>query len=83
MPVKYAYEYAKRWDAKTPRNDIRYVVGNMHCGESDEHVTADIEKRLAKAGPAFTPKIRRECVAYALACHAANRSLYRHVMTGS
>ena len=83
MPTKYAYEYGKRWNVKTPRNDIRYVVGNMHVSTSDSDITAEVEKRLAKAGPEFTAAIRRECIEYALRYHTANRDLYHHVMRGT
>lgn len=81
MTTKYAYEYGKRWNARTLRRDIAWVVGNLHVGTTESEISAEIEKRLAKAGPEFTPAIRRECVAYAQLVHQANRSLFRRVVT--
>lgn len=82
MPSKYAYEFGRRWNAKTPRNDIKYLVDAMHVGQSDSEVTAAIESRIPADNTAFTPSIRRQCVEYALLRHAANRRLYRSVMCG-
>ncbi len=81
MAKKYAYEFGKRWNVKTPRGSIHWLVAKMHVGESDESVAAAIAARIP-ANPEFTDAIRRECLAYAIECHARNRDLFNHVMRG-
>lgn len=78
MDKKYAYEFGKRWDIRTPRGDIRWLMGRVHVSASIEEITAMITERAN--GPNFTPAIIRQCVAYALECHQQNRALYSRVM---
>lgn len=78
MSTKYTYEFGKRWLAKTPRRDIRYLVGQYHVATP----FAEIESRLAGMMPdskGFTPAIRRQTVDYARLVHAENMKLYRRV----
>ena len=82
MPAKYAYEYGKRWNVKTPRRDIKYIVRAFHVGASYEDVESEIQKRVDGAGPEFTPAIRRQCLSYARCVHFENRQLYQRVMRG-
>lgn len=83
MSVKYAYEYGKRWDAKTPRRDIGYRIDGLHVGQSKSEIVSEIESALATAGPEFTAKIRRECIAYALLRHRRNLDLYLRIARGA
>lgn len=55
---KYAYEHGKRWDVKTPRGSINWLVNRVHVGQSDAEVAALIEPRIPNK-PEFTAKIRR------------------------
>jgi hypothetical protein len=45
-------------------------------------VVADMNAHLDKAGPEFTPAIKRECIRYALLRHERNFKLYVQVMRG-
>lgn len=80
--TKYAYEYGKRWNVKTPRGDIDWLVGTLHVGQSESEVIGEIEQRIPEGKAGYTPAIRRECVRYALLAHQRNREVYRKVMVG-
>lgn len=77
--AKRVGEFGRRWDARVPRNHIKWLMGRVHVGTSNDEVQADIERRCA-ASPGFTPALIRQSVAYALECHKRNRELYVHVM---
>lgn len=82
MAKKYAYEYGRRWNVKTPRGEIGWLIDRLHVGQSDDEVRQEIERRIPADNKAFTPAIRRECGEYALLRHAANCKLYKSVMLG-
>lgn len=82
MPTKYAYEYGRRWNVKTPRNDIGWIVDQHHVGESEENIKQEIERRIPKDNPAFTESIRKQCIEYALLRHKKNYELYLSVAKG-
>ena len=79
-------QYGRKWNAKTPRNDINRIVGRLHVGTSHEEVTAAIRERVANArlaNPAlWSDAIARECEEFAALVHDANRELYRRVTQG-
>lgn len=79
---RYAYEFGQRWDIRTPRRDIAFLVNRKHVSVPAEEIVAMIEARIPD-DPAFTPAIRRECSAYARLRHERNRALYNRVMKGS
>lgn len=79
--TEYRYEFGKRWDARTPRYDLKWLMGRVHVGTPDSEVETDIRQRCEKSG--FPAKITAESVKYALICHHENKGLYRHVMRGS
>ena len=69
---KFAYEYGRRWNLKTPRRSIKWIL---------EEVLTDIRARIAAQGSAdFTPTIVRQCEEYARIVHERNGALYRRVM---
>jgi len=78
--TQYAYEYGRRWDARIPRADIRWLVGHRHAASAADEIAADVRKRCNN--PFFTPRLIEQSVAYALECHRRNRELYRRVMRG-
>jgi uncharacterized protein YbaP (TraB family) len=80
--TQYAYEFGKRWNVKTPRRDIAYRIGAMHVGTAVAEIEAVIQEALDKAGPEFTPAIKRQCLAYARIVHDRNLAMYRRVMGG-
>ena len=82
MATEYRYEYGHRWNRKTPRSAIGYHVDNFHVGMPAAEVVADMNVHLDKAGPEFTPAIKRECIRYALLRHERNFKLYVQVMRG-
>lgn len=80
---------------RVPYATIRWVIDRLHVGVEDKEVQEDMERRLAgrafhaKSCPpncknckAVSPDEVAECVRYALAVHAENRSTYRAVMLG-
>jgi hypothetical protein len=74
-------EMGKRWHPKLPRYSITRIVDRMHVATPDAEVTAEIENRIASHG-AFPPDLVPQALAYALAVHARNRSLYARVQRG-
>jgi hypothetical protein len=76
--AEYRYEFNRRWDARVPRNDIKWYIARLHVGTADEEIEANIKERCAD--PAYTPALIRQSVAYALECHKRNRDLYHRVM---
>ena len=83
LNARYAYEFGKRWDVKTPRFAIKHHMGRIHVSTRAEDIERDIIAAIDRQNnPEYTPKIRRECVRYALLCHEKNRELYNHVMGG-
>jgi hypothetical protein len=82
MKTEYVYEYGQRWNRKTPRWAIGHHVDAYHVSMHDADVTADLNTYLDKAGPEFTPVIKRECIRYALLRHQRNFKLYVQVMRG-
>jgi len=65
-------------DARIPVAQLRWIVGNMHVGTSDEDLTADILARC-EGWPLgqYADYVAQAC-AYALASHRANQGLYAH-----
>jgi hypothetical protein len=83
---RYAREFGRRWRVELPRADIKRIVARRHVGESDGEIATMIRDRCdnaAKREAAYTVEFIADCVAYALACHAANRKLFVAVQTGS
>ena len=80
--TKYAYEYGKRWNAKTPRRAIKRRMSHVHVSTPEIEIEAMIGQAIigSKDQMRFTPSIIRECVAYALICHRGNQALYEYVM---
>jgi hypothetical protein len=81
MGMQRKREFGQLWDPAVPRSTIHWLMGRVHVGTSDIEVEADIRKRL-KRNPDATPRVVDQCIAYALACHRANQSLYRRVVSG-
>jgi hypothetical protein len=81
MTKKYAYEYGKRWDARTPRDSIRYLLDRIHVETPFAEVEADLNRRMDGA-KINEPRLVREAIAYARIVHERNRDLYRKVMSG-
>ena len=71
-------DLGRYWDVRTPRNDIRWLMGRVHVGTSDAEIEADIRARCSD--PAYTPEIIQEAIDYALLCHRENQNLYARVM---
>lgn len=65
-------------DPRIPVAQLRWIVGNMHVGTSDEDLTADIVAR-SECWPLgqYADYVAQAC-AYALASHRANQGLYAH-----
>lgn len=82
MATKYAYEFGKRWNVKTPRASIKWLINREHVSATYEDIDKLISDRLADAGPEFTPAIKRQCLSYARCVHHANRNLYVRVTRG-
>ena len=81
MVAKYAYEFGKRWNVKTPRQDIKWLMSHIHVGTSDSEIERDLRSRC-EGREGYTPSIIRQCVNYALLCHRENQELYRYVTRG-
>lgn len=79
--TKYAYEYGKRWNVKTPRHAIACKVDRLHVGTPLPDVISLIEEAIPEDG-GYTPSIRKQCVVYAMLRHTANLELYVRVMRG-
>ena len=60
-----------------PYAQLRWIVGNMHVGTSDDDLKADIKGR-AKSGMTANPDLLAQACAYALASHRANQGLVAH-----
>lgn len=65
-----------------PKDQIRYIVGKLHVGESDEKVRALIRMRTAPH-PGWTQARVKQAEAYALKVHRDNQKMYAYVMGGS
>lgn len=57
-----------------PYTQLRWIVGNMHVGTSDDDLKADIKGR-AKSGMTANPDLLAQACAYALASHRASQGL--------
>ena len=79
--TKRVGEFGRRWDARVPRSDIHFLVNKFHVGMADEAIEAEILRRIGDDAR-FTPSLRRQCVAFAIACHNANRDLFVKVTRG-
>ncbi|MEY9785425.1 hypothetical protein [Sinorhizobium fredii] len=62
---------------EVPTAQISWIVGNKHVGEEDSELAEDFMDRAKRAG-ACDPDLIAQIVAYALACHRANRALVAH-----
>ncbi|TRL39586.1 hypothetical protein [Rhizobium straminoryzae] len=60
-----------------PYAQLRWIVGNMHVGTSDDDLKADIKGR-AKSGMVENADLLAQACAYALASHRANQGLVAH-----
>ncbi|MGE6744165.1 hypothetical protein ACQKGC_28335 [Allorhizobium pseudoryzae] len=60
-----------------PYAQLRWIVGNMHVGTSDDDLKADIKGR-AKSGMTANLDLLAQACAYALASHRANQGLVAH-----
>ena len=60
--------------SEVPTGQIKWLVARMHVATSDADVTEMLEKRMV--GPAFTPRIRKAAIAFALKCHRDNQKLF-------
>jgi len=67
---------------KIPRQAIRWYIGTLHVGNSDETIAQDIRTRLETYNFSVTEKQIAACIDYALKCHHDNQKLYNDVMTG-
>lgn len=67
--------------SQVPKKQIEWIMGNVHVGTSDAEVTADWQKRCARAK--VTPALAKAIIAYALKVHHKNQDLYRDVMSGA
>ncbi|TCQ14976.1 hypothetical protein [Rhizobium sp. PP-CC-3G-465] len=65
-------------DPRIPVSQLRWIVGNMHVGTSDDDLNADIVAR-SEGWPLgqYADYVAQAC-AYALASHRANQGLYAH-----
>tara|TARA_R110000765_G_scaffold339739_1_gene429892 strand:+ start:415 stop:648 length:234 start_codon:yes stop_codon:yes gene_type:complete len=70
--AKYAYEYGKRWDKRTPRGAIEWLVNRLHVNETMESVELEIGKRFTDE---FPNHIRRQSLEYARITHTNNQNL--------
>ncbi len=62
-------------DALIPIGSIRYVVGNMNVGDTDEAVRAEIAERSVKWGK---PALAEQAALFALKCHRENQAIFVH-----
>lgn len=76
MP-KHAYQYGRKWDARTPRGEITWLVNREHVSATDEEIRALIRARVKPDWPAH---IRRQCEDFASEHHKRNVALYCRVM---
>jgi hypothetical protein len=65
-----------------PKQQISYLVGKLHVGESDDKVRALIQSRT-KGHPNWTPALVRKAQAYGVKVHRDNQRLYAMVMGGN
>lgn len=65
-----------RYDERIPVAQLRWIVGNMHVGTSDEDLTADIIERSKRMPIAPEADFLAQACAYALASHRANQGLF-------
>ena len=78
--AQYRYEYGKRWNAKVPRTDIKWLMSRVHVNTPDEQIAEDI--RSPCIAPEYTASIIRQSIDYALECHHRNQTLYAKQMRG-
>ena len=84
MKRKYAYEFGKRWNVKTPRYSIKRWVSTLNVCVTKEEIADKLFKTIDKSPnkEEYTPAIRRQCLRYALICHERDRALWRKVTLG-
>lgn len=68
---------AKRESKLSPalKQQIRWLLGRVHVGESDEEAQACITRRMAE--DKFTPGCIKLAAEYALKCHRDNQGLVK------
>lgn len=78
--TQYRYEYGQRWNAKLPRDGIKFLVHRWHCDTPDVKVQEDIRRRCIKSS--IPVNMHKTCMKYALCVHNEQRNLYRYVLRG-
>lgn len=75
-------EFGKRWDDRVPRHAIKRRLGRIHVSTPDSEIVAMIEREIerSKDRAKFTPVLRRQTIAFALAAHQRNRDFFTWVM---
>lgn len=63
-----------------PKAQLRFLLGRVHVATPDRDVVRDLYRRFRRHPN--TKAWRKRCYRFALKCHHANLSLYRHVMKG-
>ena len=63
-----------------PKESIRWLVGNMSVGETDQTVRENIEARMRKANA--PERLVKAAGKFAVECHHKNQKLYTQVMSG-
>ncbi len=76
----YRYEYGKRWNAKLPRNSIKFLVHRIHCDTPDVKVQEDIRLRCVTSN--ISTNMHKACMKYALCVHNEQRNLYHDILRG-
>lgn len=79
MTTKYAYEFGKRWNVKTPRQSVKYLLNQVYVGAPFADIEADLLNRMTGA-EGFTDSIIRETIEYARIVHTRNGDRYRKIM---
>ena len=67
--------------SQVPKQQIEWIMGNVHVLTPDEEVVGDWKKRCARAK--VSPALEKAIIAYALKVHHKNRDLFTDVMSGS
>ena len=71
---------ARKKFPRVPYAAIRWMVGNIHVGKSNEDVADKVAERLRKSGA--TADELAEAIEYAVAVHRSNRALYLVIQHG-
>jgi uncharacterized protein len=80
MTTQYRYEFGRRWNARLPRNAIKYLVERYHCATDDDTIVGDLLDRLKQSK--IPQSMWDACRRYALIVHHRQKDMYYRVLRG-